>query len=57
MDPNEVGGAPLLGIDGMSIVGHGRSNGYALYNAIKVARQGVDSNLIAAIKESLQSVL
>lgn len=38
----EYGGAPLLGINGISIISHGKSSAYAIKNAIRVAR---DMNL------------
>jgi len=54
MDPSEVGGAPLLGIDGIVIVGHGRSDSIALVNAIKVAKQAVEKDLVGALKQAIQ---
>ncbi len=54
MDPGEVGAAPLLGIDGLVFVGHGRSDARALVNGIRVARQSVESNLLAALREAIQ---
>lgn len=38
IDYHEVGGAPLLGIDGISIVSHGSSSAKAIMNAVRVAR-------------------
>ncbi len=38
IDANEYGGAPLLGIDGNVIIGHGSSNAKATYNALKTLR-------------------
>jgi phosphate acyltransferase len=54
MDPGEVGAAPLLGIDGLVFVGHGRSDDRALVNAIGVARQAVSANLLGALRTALQ---
>ena len=45
LDYSEIGGAPLLGVRGVSIICHGRSTPRAIRNAIKVARTAVDSNL------------
>ncbi|GAB6061316.1 phosphate acyltransferase PlsX [Deferrisoma palaeochoriense] len=42
MDYAEVGGAPLLGINGVGIVAHGSSNARAIRNAIRVARDFAD---------------
>jgi glycerol-3-phosphate acyltransferase PlsX len=49
MDYAEWGGAPLLGVNGVCIIGHGRSNSRAIRNAIRVAQQAVDQRLIAHI--------
>jgi glycerol-3-phosphate acyltransferase PlsX len=37
MDYSEYGGAPLLGVRGVCVIGHGRSNANAMKNAIRVA--------------------
>ncbi|RPI85291.1 MAG: phosphate acyltransferase PlsX [Chloroflexi bacterium] len=57
MDPGEVGAAPLLGIDGLVFVGHGRSDSRALVSAIRVARQAVEVNLIEALRTAIQERL
>ena len=54
MDPAEVGAAPLLGIDGLVFVGHGRSNAHALVSAIKVARAAVEADLLESIRTAIQ---
>jgi glycerol-3-phosphate acyltransferase PlsX len=53
-DPFEVGGAPLLGVNGVVIVGHGRSNDKAIKNAIGQARKAVSGQVIASITTGLQ---
>jgi glycerol-3-phosphate acyltransferase PlsX len=50
VDPFEVGGAPLLGVNGVVIVGHGRSNDLAIKNAVRQARNAVRGNIIEAIR-------
>lgn len=57
MEPEEVGAAPLLGIDGLVFVGHGRSNARAIYSAIRIARQAVQSDLLEAMRGAIQSNL
>lgn len=57
MDPRQIGAAPLLGIDGLVFVGHGRSDALALVNSIKRAQQAVDAGLLASLKEAIQSEL
>ena len=37
LDPHEVGGAPLLGVNGVAIIAHGASNARAIRNAIRAA--------------------
>ncbi|MBP6469892.1 MAG: phosphate acyltransferase PlsX [Chloroflexi bacterium] len=49
LDPHEVGGAPLLGVNGVVIIGHGRSNAYAIKQAVGQARQMVAHNIVMAI--------
>jgi glycerol-3-phosphate acyltransferase PlsX len=39
LDYSEYGGAPLMGVNGVVIIGHGRSNAYAIKNAIRVAKR------------------
>ncbi|MDR2811809.1 MAG: phosphate acyltransferase PlsX [Endomicrobium sp.] len=53
VDYNEVGGAPLLGVDGVCIVGHGASNCKAVKNAIFTGAKAVEYNLIKDIKEAI----
>src|SRR3954466_3292005 len=45
LDYSEVGGAPLLGVKGVSIISHGKSNARAIKNAVKVAAQAVVSGM------------
>lgn len=60
LDPAEIGAAPLLGIDGLVFVGHGRSDARDLIGGIRTARQAVQANLLteikSAIKEQLESL-
>jgi len=57
MDPAEVGAVPLLGIDGLVFVGHGRSDAPALVNGIRVARQAVEVDLLIALRAAIQEKL
>ncbi|HEY9229934.1 MAG TPA: hypothetical protein VIP11_25000, partial [Gemmatimonadaceae bacterium] len=45
LDYSEHGGAPLLGVNGVSIISHGKSSPRAIKNAIKVAVQAVESEM------------
>ena len=53
MDWREFGGAPLLGIDGVAVIAHGRSDAQALKNAIRVAKEAVANELVANIREAV----
>jgi phosphate acyltransferase len=56
IDPYEIGGAPLLGVNGVVIIGHGRSNAIAIKNAIRQARLAVSGGIIEAIKDGLNDI-
>jgi glycerol-3-phosphate acyltransferase PlsX len=45
LDYSEYGGAPLLGVKGVSIISHGKSSPRAIKNAVKVAAQAVVSGM------------
>ncbi len=53
LDPFRVGGAILLGVRGVVIIAHGRSNEVATKNAIRQARKAVQSKVVTAIQEGL----
>ncbi len=53
LDPDEVGGAPLLGVNGVVIVAHGRSNAYALKQAVRQAQLAVQNDVVGAIRDGL----
>jgi phosphate acyltransferase len=53
IDWREFGGAPLLGIDGVAVVAHGRSDARAIRNAIRVVREAVQGRLVERIREAV----
>ncbi|KPJ61448.1 MAG: hypothetical protein AMJ46_01820 [Latescibacteria bacterium DG_63] len=53
LDYAEYGGAPLLGVNGVCIIGHGSSSAKAVKNAIKVAVRFVEKEVNDRIKEEL----
>jgi glycerol-3-phosphate acyltransferase PlsX len=55
LNPDEVGGAPLLGVNGVVIIGHGRSNAYAVKQAIGQARNVVEKKVVEAIATGLKA--
>jgi glycerol-3-phosphate acyltransferase PlsX len=60
VDYTEYGGAPLLGVKGVSIICHGRSNAHAIKNAVRVAREfyegGVNKEIEATLLEGMAEV-
>ena len=55
VDYAEYGGAPLLGVDGISIICHGRSSGLAIKNAIRVAKESYNRGVNRHIKEQIKA--
>ena len=53
MDYKSVGGAMLVGINGVVIKAHGNSDAYSFKNALRVAHQMVEHDVVNKIKESL----
>jgi glycerol-3-phosphate acyltransferase PlsX len=56
IDPAEIGGAPLLGVNGVVIIGHGNSDAKAVKNAIYQAQQAVLGNVIQTIKADIANM-
>ena len=54
VDYAEYGGAPLVGINGISIIGHGRSSDLAVKNAIRVAAELAKSEVNKHIREDIE---
>ena len=52
-DYAEWGGAPLLGVNGVVIIGHGRSNPRAIRNAVRVAAEAVEQEVVARIRDGI----
>jgi glycerol-3-phosphate acyltransferase PlsX len=53
LDYSEYGGAPLLGLNGVCIIGHGRSKARAAASAVRAAKEAVQGGVVAAIQESI----
>ena len=56
MDYSEYGGAPLLGVRGVTVIGHGRSNANAIKNAVRVAAELARSKMNEKIEQELSAV-
>lgn len=55
LDYENTGGAHLLGINGVVVLAHGSSGRVATYNALRMARAGLDQGLVARVQERLQA--
>jgi len=53
LDYSQIGGVSLLGVNGVVIIGHGRSNAKAIKNGIGVAKRAVEGGMLQAISEGL----
>lgn len=51
LDPDNHGGAMLLGVDGVCIISHGSSSAKAVVNAVRVAKDAVDKSLVSRVRE------
>ena len=55
LDYSETGGAPLLGVGGVSVICHGGSSAKAIRNAIRVAAQAVRSDMVVQTANCLST--
>src|SRR5213076_2821803 len=55
-DWREFGGALLLGVNGVAVIAHGRSDARAIYNAVRVARDAVDQKVVPTIAAAVPSM-
>ncbi len=51
LDPDNTGGAVLLGVDGVCVISHGSSSAQAIVSAVRVALDAVDSGLVSRVRE------
>ena len=54
LDPETYGGAMLLGVDGVCIISHGSSSERAIVNAIQVAREMVEADVVGEIATAMR---
>lgn len=57
IDPSEIGAAPLLGIDGLVFVGHGRSDSRAIVSSLLLAERAIESGLMEFLRKDIASKL
>jgi glycerol-3-phosphate acyltransferase PlsX len=53
LDPENTGGAMLLGVDGVCIISHGSSGPTAMVNAIRVAGEMVDADVVGGLRAAV----
>ncbi len=51
LDYREYGAGPLLGVNGLVFIGHGRSDARAIFSALRVAREAAQSGMLEALRE------
>ena len=52
-DPEVTGGAVLLGVGGVCVISHGSSSARAIVNAVQVAADCVESDVVARMQEAV----
>ena len=57
LDPSEEGAAPLLGVNGLVFIGHGRSDAIAIKNAVRVAKDAAEAKVLDAMKSAIEESL
>jgi phosphate acyltransferase len=55
LDPDQTGGAMLLGVDGVCIISHGSSSATALVNATRVASEMVEAGVVERMRSAVAS--
>lgn len=56
LDPEATGGAMLLGVDGVCIISHGSSSATAVVNAVRVARDMVQGDVVGHLARTIRPV-
>jgi glycerol-3-phosphate acyltransferase PlsX len=57
LDPSEEGAAPLLGVNGLVFIGHGRSDANAIKSAVRVAKGAAEAKVLDAMKSAIEESL
>jgi glycerol-3-phosphate acyltransferase PlsX len=57
LDPSEQGAAVLLGVNGLVLIGHGRSDATAVKSAVRVAKEAVEAQVLDAMKSAIEESL
>ena len=54
IDPSEYGGAPLLGVKGCCVIGHGKSTAYAIKHGVRVSAEFFRGGVNARVESELR---
>jgi glycerol-3-phosphate acyltransferase PlsX len=54
VDPDSTGGAMLLGVDGLCLISHGSSSADAIVNAVRVAKELVEADVVAQLRTAIR---
>jgi glycerol-3-phosphate acyltransferase PlsX len=57
LDPSEQGAAVLLGVNGLVLIGHGRSDATAIKSAIRLAKNAAEAKVVEAMKTAIEESL
>ena len=57
LDPSEQGAAILLGVNGLVLIGHGRSDAAAIKSAIRLAKEAAEADVLGAIRNGIEESL
>jgi len=57
LDPSEQGAALLLGVNGLVLIGHGRSDAVAIKSAIRLAKEAAEADVVGEIKSAIEESL
>jgi glycerol-3-phosphate acyltransferase PlsX len=57
LDPSEQGAAMLLGVNGLVLIGHGRSDAPAIKNAVKLAKHAAEAGMLESIRSGIEQSL
>ena len=55
LDPDSYGGAILLGVDGVCVISHGSSSAKAVFNAVRVAQDMIEHDLVSRLRRAVGS--
>lgn len=57
LDPSEQGAALLLGVNGLVLIGHGRSDAAAIKSAIRLAKEAAEADVVGEIRTAIEGSL